>query len=146
MRPPGGIAAPLLAIALVLPGCGGDGDDVSPAPGAAGAEQRVKEFLTAEFEGNSEEACGYIGEELQDQFEQTFGSCEQLIDTVAGVAEKREATFEDEPIEVSEIDELDLETQLDGDEKATVTGPRGKQSFQLEVIDGEWTITFISTD
>jgi hypothetical protein len=142
MRPSGGIAALLLAIALVLPGCGGDSDEVSPAPGAEGAEQRVKEFLTAEFEGNSEEACGYVSEEFQEQLAEAFGSCEQVFE----LATEQARTFEDVPIEVSEIEDLKLQTELDGEDEAIVTGPRGKQSFQLEVIDGDWTITFISTD
>jgi hypothetical protein len=138
-----GIAAPLIAVALGLAACGGDDDDgVSPAPGAPGAEQTVKDFLTAEFEGDSEAACGYVSEDFQQQLAETFGSCEQVID----LATQQRPTFEDVPIEVSEIEDLDLDTKLNGDEKALVTGPRGKQAYRLEVIDGEWTITFISTD
>jgi hypothetical protein len=147
MRRPGGFAAVLLALAIGLVACGDDdGDDVSPAPGAEGAEQRVKEFVTAEFEGDGETACGYIAEELKTEIAETFGSCEELVDTIASVVETDGATFEDVPIQVSEIDSLDLDTQLEGDDKATVSGPKGRQTYQLEVIDGEWMITFISTD
>jgi hypothetical protein len=147
MQRSGGFAAVLLVLAIGLAACGGDdGEDVSPAPGAEGAEQRVKEFVTAEFAGDSETACGYITEELKNEIAETFGSCEDLVDTIGQVVESDGATFEDVPIQISEIDGLDLETKLEGDDKATVTGPKGRQSYQLEVIDGEWMITFISTD
>jgi hypothetical protein len=147
MRRPGGFAAVVLALAIGLAACGGDdGDEVSPAPGAEGAEQRVKEFVTAEFQGDSETACGYVADELQDQIAETFGSCEQLVDTIGNVVESEGATFEDVPIKISEIDSLELETKLDGEDRAVVTGPKGRQKYALEVIDGEWTITFISTD
>jgi hypothetical protein len=145
MGRPGGLAAVLVAIGLAA--CGGDDDgDVAPAPGAEGAEQRVKEFVKAEFEGDSETACGYIAETLKTEIAETFGSCEELVDTIGNVVESDGATFEDVPIQISEIDTLELETELDGEDKATVTGPKGRQTYQLEVIDGEWMITFISTD
>jgi hypothetical protein len=144
MRITGVLAALLTAVALALAACGGDddGDDVLPAPGAEGAEQRVREYLTAQFEGDAETACGYVGENFQQQLTEAFGGCEQVIELVS----KERPTFEDEPIKISEIDDLDFETQMEGDDHATVRGPAGEQEYVLDVIDGEWTITFIGTD
>jgi hypothetical protein len=142
-RNTGAMAALLAVGAIALPACGGDdGDDVSPAPGAEGAEQRVRDYLTAQFEGDAETACGYVSDDFQQQLAEVFGSCEQVINLVS----KEQPTFEDEPIKLSEVDDLELETAMEGDDHATVTGPTGEQEYVLDVMDGEWIITFIGTD
>jgi hypothetical protein len=139
----GSAAVLIAALVAATAGCGGDDQSgVQPAPGAAGAEQRVKEFIAAELDGDSETACGYISEDLAAALRRQVGTCEQLVAAQATLAEAGQAKFEDVPIAAATVDDLKLDTELgDDDQTATVTGPKGEQSFELEVIDEQWTIT-----
>lgn len=100
--------------------------------------------MTAELEGDVDTACGYVSDDLATELTQQAASCEVLVESQKVLADAGEARFEDKPITVDEVESIEFETKLgDGDSTATVTGPRGRQSFELEVIDGEWTITAI---
>lgn len=104
----------------------------------------MREFMTAEYEGDADTACGYVSEELATALDKEVASCETLVVAQSGLADAGEAKFEDRPITAEEVAELSFETRLgEGDTTATVTGPRGEQGFELEVVDGEWTLTGI---
>ena len=158
------MAGILCAATLALAGCGGDDGDGAAGEagnGVQGAEKTVKSYLKALVDGDGEAACGYLSDEYrQDIIDRNAEAarqlgatdCESFIRKVTQQATEGGAdiTFEGEPLtNASDVEGLDLKTSVEAnlsnheEDTAVVTGPQHEQRYELEVIDGRWTITTI---
>jgi hypothetical protein len=139
----GRVLAALASVVLAAAGagCGGGDDPDVSSPGADEAEQTVRDFLSASLEGDGESACALLDDQALAGVEQSF-SCEDLIDAVSQRAEQGKTEFDGVPIDASNVDELELQSTVSEDERAaSVTGPTGKQTVSLTLLNGEWVIT-----
>jgi hypothetical protein len=123
--------ATILAAALALAACGGDGGDDSKD-----AQQTVREFIRATNERDADTFCGDV---VSDDFK------EQLT----GASGDRAQKLCEEQIKVVKSPRLELvritKTEVNGDE-AEVTaqikaqGQTREQAFRLKDEDGDWRI------
>lgn len=155
--------------AYPLAGCGGSDDGNKPGRspegsgsserGAPGAEQTVKSYLAAFSRGDGEAACGFFSEAYKKEFVRRNAAaspplaarnCPELVHKQhARLEQAGGLSFEGTRLTPSVVRDLDLKTALRlnlGDrDSATVKGSKGQRVFELEVIDGHWTITTISS-
>jgi len=139
----------LAAAALTLGACGDDG--VQPAPGIEGAEQTVRDYLTALSEGDGDSACGYFSDEYeQGIIDQNQDVADQLgaSDCTSFIEAVRDAgslTIGGEDLTPELAEQINLETDLSADltdsENESATVHAAEQTYELEVIDGTWEIT-----
>jgi hypothetical protein len=137
-------AALMPVAAAMIAGCGGGDDPVVQGPGAKEAEATAREFLLAGVEGDAEKACGLLTSAYRNVMERTI-PCENLVDFQSDQAKQGKAEFDDEPIEASSIENLELQASVAEDgQTATVTGAAGTQSISLQLLNGKWAISAFS--
>ena len=144
------------ALALTLAACGGGdgGSDTQPASGVEGAEQTVRDYLTAVSDGEGDAACGYFSDEwregivaLNQQAADQLGAtdCASFIEALT---DQSSITIGGKELTPDLAQQIDLQTEAQADltdpenpdeESATVHAL--DQTYELEVIDGTWQIT-----
>jgi limonene-1,2-epoxide hydrolase len=136
----------LLALAAVATGCGG-GDS---KPDAAGAQTLVREYLTALVSKDGKAACSKLTPEYQrsvfaqnQAFAKSSGAtdCVSLIDKLTHSAPS--VSFEGATLTPDTVKKLAFEVKVDGS-KATVTGKKKIQQYELVTRDGHWVIAKIA--
>jgi hypothetical protein len=124
----------LAALALLTAGCGGsDAGDV------------VRDYFTAIVEQDGAAACEQLTPELQRDIEgapaaRAAGrSCADVMELAAGL---------NPGLSAEDVEDLDVETEEDGDEAvATFENPlvRSQQTIDLVKVDGDWKISTLET-
>jgi hypothetical protein len=142
-RVPGALIS--IAVAAAIAGCGGGDDPEVATPGPEAAEQTARDFLLAGVEGDDEKACGILSPQFEQDLQETF-PCETMVDVQADLAEKGDAAFDSQPMDPSNVDELQLQTTVSEDgQAASVTGPKGDQTIGMQVLNGEWVVSSLPT-
>jgi hypothetical protein len=144
---PTGLAVAALAFAGV--GCGGsDKDSAADAGGGPGAEQTVKDYLTALGKRDGPKACGFFTDDYRDEITKQLKANgapqgEDCAGALGAVLVTNAPRFEGEPIESVQVDTLELKsavTQGSGEWTAKIDGPQGMAHYELVTQGGEWRI------
>jgi hypothetical protein len=146
----------IVAVILVAGGDddGGGGGDELRGPEA---EETVKDYLRGFVDGDGDAACDTLTDDYREEIvdrleasvEEDVSDCPELIEALEEqFSTQGGLTFEGEELTEDSIEDLDLksdvEVNTEGEgESATVTGPNGQQTFELEPVDGEWKISDI---